>query len=421
MYKVAKIYTNEVISVEKVLFTDVGEGLHEAEILQWFVDVGDTVERDGAIVELQTDKVAIEVTAPKKGVIRQRAGEIGDKVIVGDMLVEVDTGKGQSESAALQVETKPLEAPPQPEKTTATTTVAKGPSRVKAAPSVRKLARSLNIDIQQVTPSAPHGRITKQDVLSMSAEPQTEQQATATIERREVTTKVSVDRREKINGVRKQMFKNIAASLANIPHTTAMHEMQVDEVIALREELKPFTTAPLTYLPLFIKMTAHTLKQHPIFNASIDEEKEEIIYHEGIHLGIAMATQQGLVVPVMHNVEQLTLEEIADQLADLTARGRENKLALHELKGATFTISSTGMRGGVYATPVMTAPQVAIMSLHAMTEKPVILKDRTIGIGTMMGASLSFDHRIIDGEAVGLFMETFKRYVENPSTLLLKS
>lgn len=418
MYKAAKNYMNEVIYVEKVLFTDVGEGLHEAEILQWFVDVGDTVERDGAIVELQTDKVAIEITAPKKGVIRQRAGEIGDKVIVGDMLVEVDTGKVQSESATVQVEKKPIEASEQRVKAIIS---AKGPSRMKAAPSVRKLARSLDIDIQQLTPSASHGRITKQDVLNMSMQRKTEQQSKKMIEKRQITTKVPVDRREKITGVRKQMFKNIAASLANIPHTTAMHEMQVDEVIALREDLKPFTTAPLTYLPLFIKMTAHALKQHPIFNASIDEEKEEIIYHEGIHLGIAMATQQGLVVPVMHNVEQLTLEEITDQLADLTVRSRENKLALHELKGATFTISSTGMRGGVYATPVMTVPQVAIMSLHAMAEKPVILKNRTIGIGTMMGVSLSFDHRIIDGEAVGLFMETFKRYVENPSILLLKS
>ena len=227
-------------------------------------------------------------------------------------------------------------------------------------------------------------------------------------------------RREKISGVRKQMYQNIAYSLANIPHTTAMYDMQVDELNRVRKDLKAFTEQPLTYLPFFIKIITYVLQENPIFNASIDEEKEEIIYHENVNIGIAMATKQGLVVPVIHNVETLSLEEIAAQLKDLTERGRNNKLSLHELKGATFTISSTGMRGGVYATPVMTAPQVAILGLHAMVEKPVILPDRTIGIGTVMGSSLSFDHRIIDGEAVGYFMEAFKNYVENPKRLLLK-
>lgn len=417
---------NEVIFVEKVLFTDVGEGLHEAEILQWFVDIGDTIERDEAIVELQTDKVAIEVTAPKKGIITKRVGEVGDKIIVGDMLVEVNTGQNEHahnvEQPASPINiSAPIEEVVARKEQQAVAT--KGPTRVKAAPSVRKLARTLGIDIQQIVPSADHGRITKEDVQTAASDNTTKMDTTqkSSVKRREVSTKITVDRREKISGVRKQMFKNIAHSLETIPHTTAMHEMQVDELIALREELKTFTESPLTYLPLFIKMTAQTLKEHPIFNASIDEENEEIVYHEGIHLGIAMATKQGLVVPVIHNVEQLTLEDIAVQLADLTARGRENKLTMNELKGATFTISSTGMKGGVFATPVMTAPQVAIMSLHAMAEKPVILKDRTIGIGTMMGASLSFDHRIIDGEAVGLFMDTFKGYVENPAKLLLKS
>lgn len=418
---------NEVIFVEKVLFTDVGEGLHEAEILQWFVDVGDTIERDEAIVELQTDKVAIEVTAPKKGIITQRVGEVGDKIIVGDMLVEVNTGHN-GQSTDVQQQTPQIDIAPPIEEVVARKeekAAAQGPTRVKAAPSVRKLARALGVDIQQIVPSAAHGRITKEDVRNAASgerkQASKEVKQPLPVKRREVSTKITVDRREKISGVRKQMFKNIAESLAMIPHTTAMHEMQVDELMQLREELKSFTDAPLTYLPLFIKIAAQTLKEHPIFNASIDEENEEIIYHGGIHLGIAMATKQGLVVPVMHNVDRLTLEEVAEQLADLTERGRENKLTMSELKGATFTISSTGMKGGVFATPVMTAPQVAIMSLHAMAEKPVILKDRTIGIGTMMGASLSFDHRIIDGEAVGLFMDTFKGYVENPAKLLLKS
>lgn len=417
------------ISVEKVLFTDVGEGLHEAEILQWFVDVGDTVERDEALVELQTDKVAIEVTAPKKGIIMQRIGDIGQRIIVGDTLVEVDTGEA---SSTVVEESQQVAAPEQAIESVATTEKKatldeKGPKRIKAAPSVRKLARELGIDIQTVQASAAHGRITKEDIRNATSGSSAEvSQADPTKEAAKVSVHrvapiMGEKRREKISGVRKQMYQNIAYSLANIPHTTAMYDMQVDELNRVRKDLKAFTEQPLTYLPFFIKIITYVLQENPIFNASIDEEKEEIIYHENVNIGIAMATKQGLVVPVIHNVETLSLEEIAAQLQDLTERGRNNKLSLHELKGATFTISSTGMRGGVYATPVMTAPQVAILGLHAMVEKPVILPDRTIGIGTVMGSSLSFDHRIIDGEAVGYFMEAFKNYVENPKRLLLKA
>lgn len=411
--------------MEKVLFTDVGEGLHEAEILQWFVNVGDTVERDEALVELQTDKVAIEVTAPKKGVITQRIGDIGQRIIVGDTLVEVDTGGEASPAQSAEPE---VASKPQPEKAIVSAQAVdreQGPTRIKAAPSVRKLARELGVDIQLVNASAAHGRITKEDVRQAatggtSTELAKKQEA-AKVSVHRVASVMGEKRREKISGVRKQMYQNIAHSLATIPHTTAMYDMQVDELNRVRKDLKAFTEQPLTYLPFFIKIAAHVLQENPIFNASIDEENEEIIYHENVNIGIAMATKQGLIVPVIHNVDTLSLEEIAAQLYDLTERGRNNKLSLHELKGATFTISSTGMRGGVYATPVMTAPQVAILGLHAMTEKPVILPDRTIGIGTVMGSSLSFDHRVIDGEAVGYFMEAFKSYVENPNRLLLKS
>lgn len=411
--------------MERVLFTDVGEGLHEAEILQWFVNVGDTVERDEALVELQTDKVAIEVTAPKKGIIMQRIGDIGQRIIVGDTLVEVDTGEG---AAAVQPAELEIASKPQSETAAMVAQPAdrgQGPVRIKAAPSVRKLARELGVDIQLVHASAAHGRITKEDVRHAATgetptEPSQKQEA-AKVSVHRVAPVMGEKRREKISGVRKQMYQNIAHSLATIPHTTAMYDMQVDELNRVRKDLKAFTEQSLTYLPFFIKIAVHVLQENPIFNASIDEENEEIIYHENINIGVAMATKQGLIVPVIHNVETLSLEEIAAQLYDLTERGRDNKLSLHELKGATFTISSTGMRGGVYATPVMTAPQVAILGLHAMAEKPVILPDRTIGIGTVMGSSLSFDHRVIDGEAVGYFMEAFKSYVENPNRLLLKS
>lgn len=407
--------------MEKIIFTDVGEGLHDGEILQWFVKKGDTVKRDEALVEIQTDKVAIEVTATKAGYVASTFGDVGDRIIVGDVLVELKTDDQPEEKMPEQnispikeehIETQKPILKQAEERSMAVH------NRVKAAPSVRKLANQLQVDLQQVSGTGPKYRITKEDVRNhMNVIPKNDSKQTETVIKEE---NKPAEYREKIVGVRKQMYQNIAIAQSTIPHTTAMYEINVTELIHLRTDLNKYVENPMTYLPIFVKIVDLVLKEYPIFNARIDEEKEEIVYQNSTNLGIAMATKQGLIVPVLKEVQTQTLEEIAVNLQQLTTAGKTNKLTFDQLKGATFSISSTGMKGGIYATPVMTPPQVAILSLHAMVEKPVILKDRTIGIGTVMGASLSFDHRIIDGEAVGLFMDAFQSYIENPNKLLLK-
>ncbi len=410
--------------MEKIIFSDVGEGLHDGEILQWFVKSGDRVKRDEPLVEIQTDKVAIEVTATKEGYVQATFGDVGDKIIVGDVLVELKTNDHNEEMHSEKEDTFVNEVSIEREPIIEQQNINEQPlalqTRVKAAPSVRKLANQLNVNLQNVSGTGPKNRITKEDVRNSTSEEQQNHSKQS-----EVTTNVMpqskpTEHREKIVGVRKQMYQNIAIAQSTIPHTTAMYEINVTELINLRADLNQYVENPMTYLPIFVKIVDLVLKEYPIFNARIDEEKEEIVYQSATNLGIAMATKQGLIVPVLKDVQTQTLEEIAVNLQQLTTAGKTNKLTFDQLKGATFSISSTGMKGGIYATPVMTPPQVAILSLHAMVEKPVILKDRTIGIGTVMGASLSFDHRIIDGEAVGLFMDSFQSYIENPNKLLLK-
>lgn len=410
--------------MEKIIFSDVGEGLHDGEILQWFVKSGDQVKRDEPLVEIQTDKVAIEVTATKEGYVQSTFGDVGDKIIVGDVLVELKTNDHNEELHSEKEEPFVKEVSIEREPIVEQQNIKEQPlalqTRVKAAPSVRKLANQLNVNLQNVSGTGPKNRITKEDVRNSTNGKKQSHSKQSEVTTNTISQSKPTEHREKIVGVRKQMYQNIAIAQSTIPHTTAMYEINVTELINLRADLNQYVENPMTYLPIFVKIVDLVLKEYPIFNARIDEEKEEIVYQSATNLGIAMATKQGLVVPVLKDVQTQTLEEIAVNLQQLTTAGKTNKLTFDQLKGATFSISSTGMKGGIYATPVMTPPQVAILSLHAMVEKPVILKDRTIGIGTVMGASLSFDHRIIDGEAVGLFMDAFQSYIENPNKLLLK-
>lgn len=226
-----------------------------------------------------------------------------------------------------------------------------------------------------------------------------------------------VEKRIPITGMRKQIYKNLVKSAFTIPHATGMDEVQVDELIKFKEKLDGEQEVHITYLPIIIKLMTKVLDKYPIFNATIDENAKEIIIRPEFNIGIAVATEEGLIVPVIKNVDKKNIPEIAVELKDLTEKARAGKLVLSNITGGTFTISNTGLRGGTYATPIINFPQVAILGIHSMKERPIILPNREIGIGTMMGLSLSFDHRIIDGESVGYFMEELKYLIENPNEI----
>lgn len=410
-------------------FTDIGEGLHEAEILKWFVEIGEKVEIDQPILEVQTDKAAVEITTPKSGVIKSKAGEEGDVIHVGDTLIQLDL-EGNMNKASDKPTSQPTSNQTTQQPVTSTQNkypnLKKSPSdkRVIAAPSVRKLARDLGIDITQVQGSEKNGRIIKQDVLSFSDQP--------TEEKREQKQKVvsnqpyvelpqQEDEVVPIRGLRKKIYENMVQSVYTIPHVTGMEEVNADKLVQLRKELNEASAENITFLPFIVKVVVEALKRNPIFNASIDEGNQNIILKKQYNIGIATATSNGLIVPVIHHADQKSLEEIAVEISELSQKAEEGKLSLSEIQGGTFTISNTGAKGGFYGTPIINYPQVAILGIHSIKEKPVILPNRELGIGNVMGMSLSFDHRIIDGQPAGLFMNDIKTYLENPQKWLLKA
>lgn len=226
------------------------------------------------------------------------------------------------------------------------------------------------------------------------------------------------EKRLPITGMRKQIYKNLVKSAYTIPHATSMDEAQVDALISYKNKVNESLKTHITYLPIFIKMMPKILKKYEIFNATIDEKAKEIVIRSNYNIGIAVATELGLIVPVIKNVDTKSIEEIAIELKDLTERARTGELKISDITGGTFTISNTGIRGGNYATPIINFPQAAILGIHAMKERPIVLPNREIGIGTMIGLSLSFDHRIIDGESVGYFMDELKYIIEHPETIL---
>lgn len=415
----------------KLIFADIGEGLHEAEILQWFINVGDHVEIDQPIVEVQTDKAAVEITSPKKGLITKRNGEEGDTIYVGDTLVEIELDKEVMTVNKNNVK-EDLSEPQKNNSEESRFPFLKSSSQEKkiiAAPSVRKFARESGINLKDIQGSEKNGRITKQDVLNYMKQ----MKSAATLETIDKNSKDLVNEPMNlpnktpeneilpIRGLRKQIYKNMTKSAFTIPHVTGMEEINAERLVHLKSELNKTSTIKITYLPIIVKFVVDVLKRNPIFNATIDEENENIILKKEYNIGIAMATPQGLIVPVIHHADKKSVEEVAIEIAELNDKALKGKLSLSELQGGTFTISSTGANGGFFATPIINYPQVAILGIHSIKEKPVILPNREVGIGYVMGISLSFDHRIIDGEPAGKFMNDLKKYMETPELWFLKA
>lgn len=396
---------------------DIGEGLHEAEIVTWLVKPGDRVEENDNIVEVQTDKAVVEISAPVTGEIETLGGEEGSTVKVGDTLV-VFSGVRSERVHGKTAEAVELPTPPEtlPEKEPKTA------QRVLAAPSVRKAARVAGVDLAHVVPSGKGGKILAADLQrhietkgKTEEPPQPVQQETVSSDSNQVRT-------EKITGTRKAIFEKMTAAKQHAVMCSAMDEINVTKLVDLRKTLLPHAEeqqTKLTYLPFIIKAAAHVLKRNPLFNASVDEANMEICYHEEIHIGVATATDNGLLVPVIKHADQKSVLELAKELDELSQKARGRKLKSHELTGSTFTVSSTGGGGGFYATPILNHPEVAIMGIHKISKQAIVVDDE-IQIGHMMGMSLTFDHRIIDGEPSGRFMNGVKKLLETPELLILE-
>jgi 2-oxoisovalerate dehydrogenase E2 component (dihydrolipoyl transacylase) len=403
---------------------DIGEGIAESEIAQWRVAVGDLVKEDQPLVDMLTEKAAVEIPSPVTGRIVKLHGAAGDKMAVGSVLVTIDTG------GAVVADDAPAAAPKAaPAKTAAVPAAAKAivapvaeeesfdeNNKPAAAPSVRRRARELGLDLRRVKGSGPSGRILHEDLDGHGAQPTAQPSARAPVSSDE-------DRVEqiKIIGIRRKIAEAMQRSKQRIPHFAYVEEIDVTELEALRvklNELHGKSRGKLTVLPLLVRAIVKAIRDFPQVNANFDDEAGVVSRHSAVHMGVAAQTPNGLMVPVVRNAQSLDLWQCAAEIARLAEAARSGKARREEMSGSTITISSLGRIGGVVSTPVINAPEVAIVGVNKMVERPVVVKGQVV-VRTMMNLSSSFDHRIVDGFDAASFIQRVKELLETPSLLFM--
>ncbi len=424
---------------------DLGEGMQEAEVVEWLVKAGDMLKLDQTMVKVETDKAVVEIPSPIAGRVSEIRVQDGQVAKVGDVLVVFDNASSTHGGSATPSQSfTPAPATSQSASASTPTSLDQAPKtnrRVLAAPAVRKLAFELGIDLEQLTPSNPNGRVSIEDVRSYAerdnasyefpASPvpigheeaeQSISQATHTIiQKLEQPVTPAQDERQPLKGLRKRIAEHMERSWRTIPHATAFDEVDGSELASLRETLKLLAEkrgVRLTYIPLLIKLLIPLLKEFPIFNASLDEERREIVYKRSYHIGVATASLEGLLVPVLRNADRLTLLEIAYSLEQLIEGAKKRTLSLPEVSGSTFTLNNVGSFGGSTGTPIINYPEVAILAVGRLQDKAIVQQGMVI-VRPMMPLALSFDHRLIDGAMAGAFLARFKELIENPQQLML--
>jgi pyruvate dehydrogenase E2 component (dihydrolipoamide acetyltransferase) len=406
---------------------EVGEGVVEAEVVAWNVAVGDTVSVDQPLCEITTDKAQLEISSPVAGTVTQLFGEPGDIIRVHTPLVAFD---GEGEAAAVapapQAAPQPAAATAPPPKAAAAPTSAPAPAPAagpaKATPAVRRRARELDLDIQQVSGTGPGGRVSHADLAAANTAPTAAAPLPVAPPALPQVRPSGSEERIKIIGIRRKIAEQMVRSKHTAPHFTYVEEIDCTRLVELRQRLKPLAAARsvrLTYLPIIMKATSIVMREFPNVNAVMDEERFELVVKGDHNFGVSCDTPNGLFVPVIKNVEQKSILHIAAELADLTARTRTGKAKLDELRGGTFTFTSVGNIGGVFATPILNVPEVAIMGVNTIRDRAVVV-DGEICVRKMCYLSPSFDHRIIDGAVGARFVAALKTTLEDPESLLLE-
>ncbi|RMG25107.1 MAG: 2-oxo acid dehydrogenase subunit E2 [Methanobacteriota archaeon] len=424
------------MSVE-VKFADFGEGIHEGEIEEWLVKVGDAVKRGQEIVMIHTEKMTEPITSPVDGTILSIEKEEGETIHVGDVLAKIEPSGGAKTSPEQKetpkqkgkAEDPSLFKPSEPLKFRSFSQVKQAPSqgqvvneRVLAAPAVRRRAREMGIDLRFVPGSGPAGRITRSDLEAY----------VASSAKRPVTAAPKVyvqggEERIPLKGTRKTIAKAMRRSKDLAAHYTYFEEVDMSALDEIREQLRSLFKekgVKVTYVALVMKLLVPVLRKYPLMNSSLDEETQEIVIHHDINIGISVDTPEGLIVPVVKHVDQKDIWTIASEVQDLAQRAREGKLKLADITGSTFTITSIGNIGGMMATPIINWPNVAILGLMRSKLRPVVKEINgkpEIVIRPIMYLSLSLDHRIVDGAVGARFTRDLIRYMENPGLVWLES
>lgn len=415
---------------------DIGEGIHEGEIVKWFVKPGDEINEDDVLLEVQNDKSVVEIPSPVKGKVLDVIVSEGTVAVVGDVLVTLDapgyenlTFKGQ-EAAPKEEEPAKQEAV-----VVVVNEVAQKNERVIAMPSVRKYAREKGIDIHNVHGSGKNGRVLKDDIDAFGKEAvtvpnqeeiQVEAVAETKVESKEevvLTTSQYPETREKMSGIRKAIAKAMVHSKQTAPHVTLMDEVDVTDLVLHRKKFKEVAAGKgikLTYLPYVVKALTSALREYPALNTSLDDATSEIIHKHYYNIGIAADTDKGLLVPVVNDADRKSIFSISAEINELADKAREGRLAPNEMKGASCTITNIGSAGGQWFTPVINHPEVAILGIGRISEKPVV-KNGEIVIAPVLALSLSFDHRMIDGATAQKALNHIKRLLNDPQLLIMEA
>ena len=398
---------------------DLGEGTVDAEIVAWHTKPGDTVTEDQLIVEVMTDKAAVEVPAPVSGRVVSISGAPGDKVAVGSPLIVFDVsegagangGAGQSPAPRAQPsQSAALAAPASPPVSTAASASTTRPGRVMASPANRRRAREAGIDLSTVVGSGPGGRILRDDLAA--AVPQ------SALNRGDVSAETS---EIKVIGLRRLIAERMSEAKRTIPHFAYVEEVDVTELESLRLHLnlsRPADAGSLSYLPLVVMALTRVLESFPQCNVLYDAARGVLVRHRAVHVGIATQTPDGLKVPVVRNADSLGLWEVAAAIRRLAERARSNKATREELVGSTITVTSLGKLGGIASTPIINAPEVAIIGLNKAIERPVVHHGAVV-VRRIMNLSSSFDHRFVDGYDAAAMIQALKELLEHPATIFI--
>lgn len=434
------------MATQDVKLPDIGEGVTEGELVKWLVKPGDTVKVDQPVVEIMTDKATVEVPTPYAGVVKELKYKEGDIMPIEKTMLVLETGGASAAKAEAPAKAAPtpaaksapaaapqMSASAAPAKATSVSASNGGgmdvyppaaDSKVLATPATRRLAREMNVDINQLQGSGLAGRVTREDVAGGAKggasapaargggmAPRLAYQGPAG----------AMEERVPLRGVRKKIAENLQMAKQIIPHFTLAEEANVTALVELRAQAKAAAEkmgAKVTFLPFIMKAMIATIREFPMFNASIDDQASEIVYKKYFNLGFAADTPNGLLVPVIKNADMKTVLELSKEIQELATKARDGKLSLEEMKGATITITNIGSVGGTYATPIINHPEVAILGMYKIVDRPV-WKDGTWVPAKMMNFTITCDHRLIDGAVAANFMKAFVSRIESPSSLML--
>ncbi|MFA7744694.1 dihydrolipoamide acetyltransferase family protein [Salinicoccus roseus] len=433
---------------------DIGEGIHEGEIVKWFIGEGDEIKEDDVLAEVQNDKAVVEIPSPVDGTIKKLHVEEGTVTTVGETIVTIDDGSEDSgeeepekeekedkkeekkESSDKKEEEETKEESSEEETDDKDSGEKKSGGRVIAMPSVRKFARDNDVDITEVSGSGKNGRVLKEDVEAFMNGDQTsadseeeaeaseaqEEQAEGKQEKQAAPEGEFPETREKMSGMRKAIAKAMVNSKQTSPHVTHLDEIEVQALWDHRKKFKGVAEeqgVKLTFLPYVVKALVSMLKKYPEFNTSIDNETFEVIQKHYYNVGIAADTERGLVVPVVKHADKKSMFEISDEINNLAVKARDGKLSGEEMKGGSMTISNLGSAGGQWFTPVINQPEVAILGIGRIEQKAIV-RDGEIVAAPVLALSLSYDHRQIDGMTAQNALNHVKRLLNNPELLLME-